>query len=117
MAIASPKAAPYGAAAQVALEKAGLWESLRDKLVYAQNIAQVFQYATAGGVDAGFCAQSSVLSEEGQKGCTYVVDEAPPIVQSACLLKRTADKNGPRTLGRFLNSPEALAIKKKYGYQ
>jgi molybdate transport system substrate-binding protein len=117
IAIANPKAAPYGAAAQAALEKTRQWEHLRDKFVYAQNIAQVFQYVSTSGVEAGFCAQSSTLSEEGRKGCTYPVAEAPPIVQGACLLKRSADKNGPQALIRFLLSPEALTIKKKYGYQ
>jgi len=117
IAMANPKAAPYGAAAKSALDKAGLGESLQGKLVYAQNIAQVFQYVSTGGVEAGFCAQSSALADQGRKGCTYAVDEAPSIVQGACLLKRSAAKNGPRELVRFLVSPEALAIKKKYGYQ
>jgi len=117
VAIANPKTAPYGAAAQTALEKAGLEAGIRSRLVYAQNIAQAFQYISTGSVDTGFCALSSALSEEGRKGCTHVVDEAPPIVQSACLLKRSADKSGPRALSRFLLAPEVQAIKEKYGYQ
>ena len=117
IAVANPKTAPYGAAATDALRKIGLLEGIQDKLVFAQNIAQAFQYATTGSVDAGFCALSAALSEEGRKGCFFFVDEAPPIVQSACLLNRTAHRKGAEEFIRFLSAPEAVAVKKKYGYR
>ncbi|MDQ5986766.1 MAG: Modmolybdate transport system substrate-binding protein ModA [Syntrophus sp. SKADARSKE-3] len=116
IAIANPRIAPYGAAAEVALKKTGLMENVSGKLVFAQNIAQSFQYASTGSVDAGFCALSAVLSEEGRKGCTFAISEAPSITQSACLLKRTGRNNNAETLLKFLTTPEAVAIKKKYGY-
>jgi len=117
IAVANPKTAPYGAAAMEALKKAGILENVQEKLVYAQNIAQAFQYAATGSVDAGFCALSSTLSEEGRKGCLLAVDEAPPIVQSACLLKRTTHQKAAGEFIRFLSSDEANAVKKKYGYR
>ncbi|MEI7638060.1 MAG: molybdate ABC transporter substrate-binding protein [Syntrophus sp. (in: bacteria)] len=117
IAIANPKTAPYGAAAMEALKKTGVLENVQGKLVYAQNIAQAFQYAATGSVDAGFCALSATLSAEGRKGCFFPVDEAPPIVQGACLLKRTAHRVAAEKFVRFLASPEAGAIKKKYGYK
>ena len=117
IAVANPKTAPYGAAATDALRKTGLLEGVQNKLVFAQNIAQAFQYAATGSVDAGFCALSATLSEEGRKGCFFFVDEAPPIVQSACLLKRTAHRKGAEEFIRFLSAPEAVAVKKKYGYR
>jgi len=117
IAIANPKTAPYGAAAMEALKKTGILENVEEKLVYAQNIAQAFQYAATGSVDAGFCALSSTLSEEGRKGCFFPVLEAPPIVQSACLLKRTTRKKATEEFIRFLSSPEADIVKKKYGYR
>jgi len=117
IAVANPKTAPYGAAAMEALKKAAILENVQEKLVYAQNIAQVFQYAATGSVDAGFCALSSTLSEEGRKGCFFSVGAAPPIVQSACLLKRTTRQKAAGEFIRFLSSDEANAIKKKYGYR
>ncbi len=117
IAVANPKTAPYGAAAMEALKKTGVLENVQGKLVYAQNIAQAFQYAATGSVDAGFCALSATTSAEGRKGCFFPVDEAPPIVQGACLLKRTAHREAAEKFARFLASPEAGAIKKKYGYK
>jgi molybdate transport system substrate-binding protein len=117
IAIANTQTAPYGAAAKKALEKAGMWYSLQPKLVNAQDIAQSFQYASTSAVDAGFCAMSATLSAEGKKGCFYVINEAPDIIQSACVLKRTTNRDAVEKFIKFLNSPAANEIKVKYGYR
>ena len=117
VAIANPQTAPYGAAAKKALEKAGIWEPLQSKLVNAQDIAQSFQYASTFAVDAGFCAMSATVSPEGKKGCFFVINEAPEIIQSACVLKRTTNRVAMEKFVEFLNSPAAKEIKIKYGYR
>ena len=114
--IANTQTAPYGAAAKQALEKVRLWDSLQAKLVYAQDIVQSFQYANASAVDAGFCALSAAVSPEGKRGCFFVVKEAPEIIQTACILKRTTSRAGVEKFTQFLNSPSAQKIKAKYGY-
>jgi len=116
IALANPATAPYGAAAEAALKKSGLWEEMSERMVIAQNVGQSFQYAVAGGTDGSFCALSAALSEPGARGCHYLIDEAPPIRQAACLLNRTARKNDASRLLKFLNSPKASEIKKRYGY-
>jgi len=117
IAVVNPKTSPYGAAANDALRKAGLLERVQEKLVFAQTTAQAFQYAATGSVDAGFIALSSTLSEEGRKGCFFSVDEALPVIQSACLLKRTNRQEATGEFIRFLSSPEAMVIIRKYGYR
>ena len=117
IAVANPKTAPYGASAMAALEKTGMLKNVEERLVFGQNIAQAFQYAVTGSVDAGFCALSSTLSEKGREGCAFSVEEAPAVVQGACLLKRTARQKDVREFIRFLSSPEADSIKTKYGYR
>jgi len=117
IAIANTQTAPYGAAAKKALEKAGMWDALQSKLVNAQDIAQSFQYASTSAVDAGFCAMSATVSAEGKKGCFYIISEAPEIIQSACILKRTTNRSAVEKFVDFLNSPAAKEIKVKYGYR
>jgi molybdate transport system substrate-binding protein len=117
IAIANTQTAPYGAAAKKALEKVGIWDILQSKLVNAQDIAQSFQYASTSAVDAGFCAMSAMVSPEGGKGCFYVLGEAPDIIQSACILKRTTNRAAVEKFVEFLNSPAAKEIKVKYGYR
>jgi molybdate transport system substrate-binding protein len=117
IAIANPQIAPYGAAAKRALEIVGMWDILQNKLVNAQDIAQSFQYASTSAVDAGFCAISATVSPDGKKGCFFVIGEAPEIIQSACLLKRTTNRAAVEKFAAFLNSPAAQEIKVKYGYR
>ncbi len=117
IAVANPKTAPYGAAAMEALKKTGILKNVEERLVFGQNIAQAFQYAATGSVDAGFCALSSTLSDEGRKGCSFSVEEAPPIVQSACLLKRTTRQKAAGEFIRFLSSPEARVHKNEIRIQ
>jgi len=116
IAMANPATAPYGAAAEQALKQSALWQGLEGRIVTAQNVGQAFQYALTGGVDASFCALSSALSSQGEKGCYYVVEEAPPIRQAACLVKRSAQQNEARVFLKFLFSSQAETIKKRYGY-
>nr|MDA8125830.1 molybdate ABC transporter substrate-binding protein [Deltaproteobacteria bacterium] len=117
VALANPKLAPYGAAAQEALKKAQLWEPVQPKLVNAQDIAISFQYASTSAVDAGFCALSVSVTPEGKVGCFFPIAQAPDIVQSACLLKRTTKRAAAEQFAAYLVSPAAQEIKAKFGYK
>jgi molybdate transport system substrate-binding protein len=114
---ANPETAPYGAASVEALKRAGLWDAINPRLVYAQSIAQAFQYAHTRSVDASFCALSSALSSKGKDGCYFNVKEAPAIIQAACIIRRRDHKGAVQTFVAFLASAEAEAIKRKYGYE
>jgi molybdate transport system substrate-binding protein len=116
IAIANPETAPYGAAAMTALKAAGLSEELKDRLVFPQDIGQAFQYSSTGSVDAGFCALSSALSEEGKKGCYLPVEQAPQVVQAVCVLSKTPNRKAAEQFAQFLLSPGVIQIKEKYGY-
>ena len=115
--IANTQTAPYGTSAKKALEIAGIWNALLNKMVFAQDIAQSFQYASTSAVDAGFCAMSAIVSAEGKNGCFFVVNEAPEIIQSGCILTRTTNRAAVEKFVVFLNSSTAKEIKVKYGYR
>ena len=117
IAIANTESAPYGTAAMIALQKAGLWDMLKEKYVFPQTVAQAFQYAETKSAEVGFCAYSSALSDKGKGGCFYPVPEAPTVVQAACILKRTENRSAAEQFAAFVQSPEAQKIKEKYGYR
>jgi molybdate transport system substrate-binding protein len=117
VAIANPETAPYGEAAKAALQRSGLWREVEAKLVFAQTVAQVFQYAHTEAVDAGFCARASAYTAQGKKGCYFSVGQAPPVMQAACVLRRTEKRAAADAFAAFLMSPEAEAVKQKYGYE
>ncbi|MBU1002578.1 MAG: molybdate ABC transporter substrate-binding protein [Proteobacteria bacterium] len=117
VAVANTETAPYGTAAMLAMQKTDIWDSMQPKLVFGQSIAQAFQFAQTGAADAGFVAYSSVFTELGRKGCFTPMVEAPPVVQSACLLKSAPHPEAARKFIEFLTSPEVKSIKAKFGYE
>ncbi len=117
IAMANPDTAPYGMAAMKALQKTGLYDLIKPKIVNSQDIAQTFQYASTEAVDAGFCAFSAYYSEKGRAGCYYKIMEAPSVIQSACVLKSSKNLKAAQKFAAFLVSKEAVKIKEKYGYR
>jgi molybdate transport system substrate-binding protein len=121
IALADPKRAPYGREALKALQRSGLAESLKPKLVYGENISQVSQYILTGNVDIGFNAKSIVLAPETQgKGHWKEVDSTlyDRIAQGAVVCKYGTENN-PGLSSRFyafLYSAPAREIFARYGY-
>lgn len=64
IAIANPETAPYGRAAQEALEKAGLLEQAKPLFVTGENIGQAATFVSTGAADVGFIAKSLAISKE-----------------------------------------------------
>jgi molybdate transport system substrate-binding protein len=119
LAIANPRTAPYGRAAQEALAKLGLTAEAGPKLVVGENISQAAEYVETGNADAGFVAMSLVLSPKLKNRGTWI--EGPqglydPIEQGAVITKRGASNAAAKTYIEFLRGPEAREIFKRFGY-
>ena len=72
IAIANPKHAPYGRAAEAAMKTLGVYEAVRERLVYGENIAQTAQFVQTGAADIGIIALAlavaPALKDEGRFG-------------------------------------------------
>lgn len=120
VAIANPEHAPYGRAAKAAIEYSKLWDTLKDKIVYGENIAQTAQFVETGNADAGIVALSLVLSPKLTKKGTWVeVPESnyPRLEQAAVLTKKGAENPMAAKYLEFLRSPEARAVFDRYGFR
>jgi molybdate transport system substrate-binding protein len=120
LAIANPKAAPYGLAARQVLDRLGLSEALAGKLVEGQSITQALQFVSTGNAELGFVALSQVF-KDGRlgSGSAWVVPETlyAPIRQDALLLKQGEDNPAARALLEYLQGPQAAEIITSYGYK
>lgn len=119
LAIANPKLAPYGAAAQQTLEKMGVWSALQSKLVLGENIAQTLQFVASGNAELGFVAFSQI--QEGAKtsaGSHWLVPQSlyDPIRQDAVLLARGDGNQAARMFLDFLRSRPARELIRAAGY-
>lgn len=108
VAVANAEHAPYGRAAKAALEKLGLADALKDKLVVAENIAQTAQYADSGNADAGLISLTSALTPRLSADGKYVVmpeNSYPPLLQGAVVIKQTPGADEAHQFLAFLLSP------------
>lgn len=119
IAIANPKVAPYGVAAQEVLRARGLLEQVTPRLVTAESIAQAYQFTATGNAEIGFVALSQVaVPGKPATGSLWLV---PPQLHTelrhdAVLLKAGARNPAARALLDYLRSPAAQQVIGTFGY-
>jgi molybdate transport system substrate-binding protein len=117
IAIANPDLAPYGAAAREVLERRGLWEALRDRIVQGQDIGQTYSFVYTGSAELGFIAYSQIVRGDDTPiaGSFWLVPDElhAPIEQQAVLLE---DAPAARAFLDFVKGVDARAIIRKFGY-
>lgn len=115
VAIAHPDHAPYGRAAMEALKSAGLWDRLKEKLVYGENIRQTLQFIQTGNAQAGVAALSLANVPE----ITYVrIDSSlhNPIDQTMGIVKTSKDPEAAASYISYVKGSVGSEIMKKYGF-
>ncbi len=119
IAIANPEHAPYGRAAVAALQKAGIYESVKAKLVYGEDISQAAQFAQSGNAQAGIVAMSLAVSPAMSNGKRWEIpaDMHPVIEQGVIVLKNARNTDAARSFLEFVKSAAGRAILAKYGFE
>jgi len=115
IAIANPQHAPYGEAAREALQSAHLWEALRPRFVYGENVQQALQYAASGNADAAIVALSLAIGSGGH----YVLippQAHRPLRQVMAALASSAHPEAAHRFVAFVNGPRGRPIMQKYGF-
>ena len=118
IAIANPEHAPYGRAAVAALQKAGIYEQVKAKLVYGENISQAAQFVQSGNAQAGIVAMSLAVSPGMKEGQRWEIpaDMHPSIQQGAVVLKSAKNKERARAFLEFVKSEAGRATLSRYGF-
>lgn len=120
LALASPKLAPYGAAAIEVLTHLNLVKLLEAKFVQGENISQAFQFVSSGNAELGFVALSQVYFNGSLKsGSAWIIPDKyySPIRQDAVLLTTAKDKAAAQAFISYLKTPKAKAVMAAYGYR
>lgn len=115
VAIANPDHAPYGIAAQEAMQSVGVWEAVQPKLVLGENVRQTLQYAETGNVDVAVIALSLSVQSKGK--WTLIPQELHrPIDQMLAVIKGTPHEREARAFAAFINGARGRPIMRKYGF-
>jgi molybdate transport system substrate-binding protein len=119
IAIANPAHAPYGRAAEAAMKSFAVYDQVKDKLVYGENVAQTAQYLESAAADIGFIALSLANAPAMKaKGRYWEVPLSayPRMDQGGVILASSSNPNAAGVLRLFLTSPKGRAILKNYGF-
>ena len=118
MVIGNPKTVPAGQYAEESLRALGLWERLRPRLVYAENVRQALEYVARGEVEAGFVYTTDIAARAA--GVTEAFrlpeDTYQPVIYPAAVV--TASRQP--ALGRVHRAParrEGRAVLGRLGFQ
>jgi molybdate transport system substrate-binding protein len=115
IAVANPEHAPYGRAAQQALTTAGVWDTVKPKLVFGENVLQALQFAQTGNAEAAIVALSIAVGTDGQ---VLQIDPSDyqPLEQALVVCAKDANQKLARDFTAFVNSAEGRVIMKRYGF-
>jgi molybdate transport system substrate-binding protein len=121
VAIANPKTAPYGKAAQESLKFYQLESKIAPKLVFAESISQVNTYLQTAVVGIGFTTEAFLYenSDKAKLKWFRVDPGSYAKIEQAVILLSNANKTGLEKATKFYNylsSPSARKIIGANGY-
>jgi molybdate transport system substrate-binding protein len=113
VALPNPKLAPYGQAAQQALEHVGIWPQVRPKVVYGENVRQALELFDSGNTDAVLTSNSLL---QGRNAQLIPADWHTPILQKAGIVAKTNQLSAAQKFVKFLGSPAAQGVFARFGF-
>jgi molybdate transport system substrate-binding protein len=119
IAIANPQHAPYGRAAEAALKNQGVYEAVKNKLVFGENIAQTAQFVQSGSADVGLIALALALAPAMKdQGSWWEVplDAYPRLEQGGAITRQARDVELAQRFRDFLLGADGKALLKRYGF-
>lgn len=119
LAIANPRHAPYGRAAEQALRHAGLWPRVEGAVVLGENVAQAAQFVQSGAADAGIIAKSIALAPVMRSAGRYWdIPESTytPLRQGGLILPWAVSRPAAVRVRDYLTSDEGRRLLASYGF-
>jgi molybdate transport system substrate-binding protein len=117
IALGEPRSVPAGQYAEQVLQKLGIYNKVKSKFVYANNVRQVLAAVEAGNADAGLVYRTDAAISNKVK-TVVAADEKyhSPIIYPMAVLKRSKNVAAATEFIKYLSSEQAKAILKKYGF-
>jgi len=116
LAMGTPASVPAGHYAQDALEKAGLWLELKQKMINTANVRQALDYVSRDEVDAGFVYASDALLMQDKVKVALQVQTPTSIQYPIAKVVGSTQQSAAKKFIDFLQTPKAQAILKKHGF-
>jgi molybdate transport system substrate-binding protein len=117
IAIAEPRSVPAGKYAEQVFQKLKIYDSLKPKFVYANNVRQVLAAVESGNADAGVVYLTDAqISDKVKVAVLASETDHAPIVYPIAVLKSSKNPQAATEFVHFLESDRAQLVFKKYGF-
>jgi molybdate transport system substrate-binding protein len=118
VAIGNPKTVPAGMYAEEALRHFNLWDVIKHKLIFAENVRQALDYVARDEVDAGLVYSTDAMARPKEVEVVIKLPETShqPIVYPIGVIKGTKVETLSRAFVDFVISTEGQRILNQYGF-
>jgi molybdate transport system substrate-binding protein len=117
LAMCDPMMMPAGRYGRAALQKLGVWDSVKARVANAADVRAALAYVARREAPLGIVFDTDARLDPGVKIVgTFPADSHPPIVYPIAAVAQSRNPDTARVL-RFLVSPEAKPIFERYGYE
>ncbi len=118
IAIGNPKTVPAGRYAEEVLRHFNLWDVLKDKLIFAENVRQVLDYVARNEVDAGLVYSTDAMVRIKEVEIVVKLPEGShqPVVYPIGVIKGTKDEMLSGAFVDLVMSAEGQRILSRFGF-
>jgi molybdate transport system substrate-binding protein len=118
LAVGSLESVPAGMYAKQVLEKQGLLETLKPRMVSCDSVRNVLFFVERGEVDAGIVYSTDAkISDRVTVVSVFPEELHDPIRYPAAVCRASKHMEAAREFLIFLQSPEAAAVFETYGFE
>jgi molybdate transport system substrate-binding protein len=117
--VGNPKTVPVGQYAQESLRALGLWEALRPKLVFAENVRQALEYVSRGEVEAGFVYVTDVAARGSRVREAFrpAPESYRPVTYPVAVVSSSKHPSVAQAFIDLFAGPEGQAVLSRLGFQ
>lgn len=117
IAVGNPGGVPAGRYAQGALQRAGLWEVLTPKLVFAEDVRQSLNYVSRAEVDAGFVYRTDALLVTRKVRIDFAVVTTGAVVYPIARVAVSRNVAAADAFIAFAISAQGQAVLARHGFK
>ena len=117
IALAEPQTVPAGIYAREYLQKRGLWDAIKEKVVPTETVRAALAAVESGNVEAGFVYKTdSLISKKVKVAVEISVAEGPKISYPMAVLQFFRQPERAKKLEDYLVGPAARQVFEKFGF-
>ncbi|MBW4517271.1 MAG: molybdate ABC transporter substrate-binding protein [Timaviella obliquedivisa GSE-PSE-MK23-08B] len=115
--VGEPRSVPAGQYAKQVLQRLKLYDLLKPKFVYANNVRQVLAAVESGNAESGIAYLTDAKILDKVKVAVLAAEtDHDPIVYPIAVLKSSKNPQAAREFVQFLESDQAQLVFKKHGF-